>query len=72
MFAHNSKHCPTFNLTTPWEFVLDAGEMLIIPGGWPHAVENLELTVAIAGNFVDERKFEKSETLEISLVRTWK
>ena len=30
------------------------GEVLFVPGGTPHAVENLTDSLAVAGNFVDE------------------
>ena len=33
--------------------VLEAGELLFVPRGSPHAVENLGATVAVSGNFVD-------------------
>ena len=58
MDSTNHTSHPLLNLTQPREFVLEAGEMVIIPFGWPHQVENLEPTVAIAGNFVDFRNYE--------------
>ena len=35
-----------------------AGEMLFVPGGAPHAVENVTDCLAIAGNFVDESNLQ--------------
>ena len=31
----------------------DTGELLFVPAGCPHRVENLETSLAISGNFVD-------------------
>ena len=33
---------------------MHAGEVLFVPGGTPHAVENLTDSLAYAGNFVDD------------------
>ena len=35
-----------------------AGDLLFVPGGTPHCVENLEDTLAVAGNFVDDSNYE--------------
>mmetsp|Transcript_31093 Transcript_31093/g.75684 ORF Transcript_31093/g.75684 Transcript_31093/m.75684 type:complete len:581 (+) Transcript_31093:76-1818(+) len=40
------------------EVVLQAGEVLFVPGGAPHFVKNLTDTMAIAGNFVDESNLQ--------------
>lgn len=37
-----------------WEATLGAGELLFIPQQWPHAVLNLEPTIGVSYNFVDE------------------
>merc|ERR1711920_447121 len=37
---------------------LHPGDVLFVPGGTPHAVENLSPTIAFAGNFVDESNIE--------------
>ena len=37
---------------SPIEVLLHPGELLFVPGGTPHAVENLSNVVAMAGNFV--------------------
>ncbi|KAK7507871.1 hypothetical protein BaRGS_00000836 [Batillaria attramentaria] len=44
---------PLLSLVQPMECVLTAGEILFVPGGCPHYVENLDTTVAISANFVD-------------------
>lgn len=35
-----------------------AGELLFVPGGTPHAVENVSDCLAIAGNFVDDSNLD--------------
>ena len=36
------------------------GEVLFVPGGWPHVVHNLDVTVSFAGNFVDESNLDRA------------
>lgn len=36
------------------EVVLEPGELLFVPSGSPHRVENLGPTLAVSGNFADE------------------
>ncbi len=43
----------------PIELDLQPGELLFVPGGTPHAVVNLDLTVAMAGNFVDASNVDR-------------
>ena len=45
---------PLFQFARRTEVVVHAGEVLFVPGGTPHAVENLTDSLAVAGNFVDE------------------
>ena len=40
------------------ELVIGRGELLFVPGGTPHAVENLTDCLALAGNFVDDSNVE--------------
>lgn len=46
---------PAFTMTRPRECILRAGEVLFVPAGSPHYVENVGdgPTVALSGNFVD-------------------
>merc|ERR1711907_122783 len=46
-------NAPLANLSQPWEFVQQPGQLVVVPHGLPHTVVNLETTVAVAGNFVD-------------------
>jgi len=43
-----------------WDVDLGPGEVLFVPGGAPHAVHNLDATVAFAGNFIDETNVERA------------
>lgn len=49
---------PLLALTHPRECVLEAGELLFVPYGSPHRVENLENSLAISANFVNGSNFE--------------
>ena len=41
-----------------WDVDLGPGEVLFVPGGFPHVVHNLDVTVSFAGNYVDESNLE--------------
>jgi hypothetical protein len=60
--------CPGLQLATPHRTVLQAGDVLFVPSGWPHAVRNISapttaeneasqhgssVTVALSANYVD-------------------
>lgn len=49
---------PLLKLTSPIECVLEAGDLLYVPGGSPHQVTNLEDIVAISMNYVDGSNFD--------------
>ena len=49
---------PLLCLTHPRECILQPGEVLFVPAGCPHRVENLEKSLAISANFVDLSNFE--------------
>ncbi|KAL4239714.1 hypothetical protein ACF0H5_000518 [Mactra antiquata] len=51
------KQHPLYTLTQPMECILQPGEVLFVPAGCPHHVENLETSLAISGNFVDLSNF---------------
>mmetsp|Transcript_52484 Transcript_52484/g.125420 ORF Transcript_52484/g.125420 Transcript_52484/m.125420 type:complete len:619 (+) Transcript_52484:89-1945(+) len=42
------------------EFVLEEGEVLFIPSGTPHEVENVEASCAVSANFWDQSNLEAS------------
>eukprot|EP00929_Paragymnodinium_shiwhaense_P006524 TRINITY_DN11009_c0_g1_i2.p1 TRINITY_DN11009_c0_g1~~TRINITY_DN11009_c0_g1_i2.p1 ORF type:complete len:734 (-),score=136.39 TRINITY_DN11009_c0_g1_i2:100-2235(-) len=50
--------CDKLNKARCLDFVLEDGEVLFIPHGTPHQVENLTRTVAISGNFFDQTNLE--------------
>lgn len=35
------------------EIILEPGDIIFVPRGWPHQVENLETSVALSANFID-------------------
>ena len=39
---------------------LGPGEVLFVPGGFPHVVHNLDVTVSFAGNYVDESNLDRA------------
>ena len=49
---------PALAFVTPRECILCPGEILFVPAGCPHRVENLEESLAISANFVDSSNFE--------------
>lgn len=49
----NLENQPLLHLTHPSECILNEGEVLFVPAGCPHRVENLTRSVAISANFVD-------------------
>ena len=48
---------PLLCRTTPKQCTLEPGELLFVPHGCPHMVENLEDSLAISANFVDLSNF---------------
>ncbi|CAE7558542.1 DISP3, partial [Symbiodinium sp. CCMP2456] len=42
------------------EVLLEPGDFLFVPAGWPHQVENLKTSVAVSANFVDESNLERA------------
>ncbi|XP_059151940.1 uncharacterized protein LOC131938068 [Physella acuta] len=58
---------PLLGLTKPRQCVLQPGELLFVPGGSPHYVENLSATLAVSSNHVDHSNFkEVCEELRIN------
>ena len=49
---------PLLSLTHPRECILEAGEVLFVPAGCPHRVENLTKSLAISANFVDKSNID--------------
>lgn len=54
----NLNKYPALSCVTPRECILCPGEVLFVPAGCPHKVENLETSLAISANFVDSSNFE--------------
>ena len=49
---------PLLSLTHPIECILSPGEVLFVPAGSPHRVENIKPSLAISANYVDHSNFE--------------
>ena len=49
---------PLFAYARRTEVIVHPGEVLFVPGGTPHAVENLTDSLAVAGNFVEASNLE--------------
>lgn len=56
--APDLNHHPLLSLTHPRECLLSPGELLFVPSGCPHRVENIEPSLAISANFVDLSNFD--------------
>ena len=52
-----SRH-PLLSLSHPTQCTLSPGELLFVPAGSPHQVENLQPSLAISANFVDSSNLE--------------
>jgi len=44
------------------EVILEPGDLIFIPRGWAHQVENLEATVALSANFIDGSNLEAAHS----------
>eukprot|EP00742_Colponemidia_sp_Colp-10_P010022 GILJ01010974.1.p1 GENE.GILJ01010974.1~~GILJ01010974.1.p1 ORF type:complete len:561 (+),score=66.54 GILJ01010974.1:486-2168(+) len=53
---------PLFERAKATEIILEPGELLFVPSGCPHCVENLTDSIAISGNYVDGSNFESVKT----------
>mmetsp|Transcript_108559 Transcript_108559/g.338415 ORF Transcript_108559/g.338415 Transcript_108559/m.338415 type:complete len:182 (+) Transcript_108559:3-548(+) len=49
-----------------YEHVLEAGQLLYIPNGAPHAAYNLEDAIAISGNYLDPQSLERHREVTCS------
>lgn len=47
LWAPDADRFPGFHAATPFETVLQPGQAVYIPRGWPHMVESLDDTVSI-------------------------
>ncbi|KAK3580713.1 hypothetical protein CHS0354_005717 [Potamilus streckersoni] len=50
---------PLLRNVQPRECILEPGDVLFVPAGCPHRVENLDKSLAISGNFVDLSNFSR-------------
>jgi hypothetical protein len=50
---------PKFKEAQIWEANVTAGDLIFIPEKWLHQVRNMDYTIAMSYNFVDEHNFEQ-------------
>ncbi|CAH1241419.1 KDM8 [Branchiostoma lanceolatum] len=58
VFNPDLQKYPLLSQTHPRECILQPGELLFVPAGCPHRVENLDKSLAVSGNFVDESNIQ--------------
>jgi hypothetical protein len=58
-FAPDFSRYPGLGKVIVYDHVLEAGELMYIPSGAPHAAFNLEDTIAISGNYLDGRSLQR-------------
>ena len=52
------KRFPLLSQASPRQCILQPGELLFVPHGSPHRVENLDTSLAISANFIDLSNFQ--------------
>ena len=55
-----SDHGMLRGLSVMWQCELGPGQVLFVPAGCPHMVENLSDTVALSSKYIDESNLDKS------------
>lgn len=58
-FEPDFQSYPRFQEAVVWKGVVEAGEVLYIPGGWWHQTLNLETGFAITANYVDHTNYKR-------------
>ena len=48
---------PTFDHATPYEVVLEPGDLLFVPAGWAHQVECVDDSISLTHNFLPKQNF---------------
>jgi dTDP-4-dehydrorhamnose 3,5-epimerase-like enzyme len=48
---------PTFDRATPYEVVLEPGDLLFVPAGWAHQVECVDDSISLTHNFLPKQNF---------------
>lgn len=59
-FEQDLEQMPLGGMASAWEAVLSPGQLIIVPGGSPHEVRNLDDTLSVAGNYVDWFNLEEA------------
>ncbi|MBZ5506013.1 MAG: cupin-like domain-containing protein [Acidobacteriia bacterium] len=56
-FSPDFEQFPLFRRAKPIVYIQNAGEVLVTPGGWWHAVRNEEVSIALSENFINRTNF---------------
>ena len=76
-FMPDDEKFPEFKKATPYHIIQKPGDLIYTPSGWWHTVRNLEPSIALTDNFVNQHNIKRFVTnflpaLNHLLVRTWK
>eukprot|EP00040_Diaphanoeca_grandis_P013501 m.68239 g.68239 ORF g.68239 m.68239 type:complete len:857 (+) comp23935_c0_seq1:207-2777(+) len=58
LFNPDYEKFPLLRHVRTFDVILEPGDLIFVPGGSPHQVRNLDETITLAGNYVDEGSFE--------------
>jgi len=58
LFNPDYEKYPLLRHVRTFDVILEAGDLLFVPGGSPHQVRNLDETITLAGNYIDEGSME--------------
>jgi len=54
LFRPDEKRFRSLHSLEVWEAEVGSGDIIFIPNGWPHQVRNLDTTIAVSYNYIDD------------------